>query len=191
MTSYLLAGPASEPVSLAEAKAFLRLDEVAEDALVTTLIAAARMHMESVTGRALIEQSWRVVLDDWPETGVLALPVLPVRSITAVTAHDADGSPHALELAQFRLEPGEGACLSFPTAVAGAPVLQQNFGIEVDVLAGYGATGTDVPAPLRQAILALVGYWFEHRDAVITAGSGALVPSGFDRQVAAFKAVRL
>ena len=39
MISYLLAGPAEEPVSHAEAKAFLRLDGSAEDGLVTTLIA--------------------------------------------------------------------------------------------------------------------------------------------------------
>ena len=37
MISYLLAGPAVEPLALAEARAWLRLDTEAEDALVTTL----------------------------------------------------------------------------------------------------------------------------------------------------------
>ncbi len=40
----------------------------------------------------------------------------------------------------------------------------------------------------RQACLVLVGYWFEHRDAVIVAGSGSVVPAGFDRLVAALPA---
>ncbi|WP_162783826.1 baseplate multidomain protein megatron [Devosia naphthalenivorans] len=57
MTSYLLAGPAGEPVSLAEAKAFLRVDDGAEDGLIGTLIGAARLHVEGVTGRALLAQS--------------------------------------------------------------------------------------------------------------------------------------
>jgi len=48
-----------------------------------------------------------------------------------------------------------------------------------------------VPADIRQALLALVGYWFEHRDAVIVAGSGAVVPTGFDRLVAPYRSVRL
>ena len=56
MISYLLAGPAQEPVSLAEPKAFLKVDDSAEDGLVTTLIGAARLHIEAVTGRALLAQ---------------------------------------------------------------------------------------------------------------------------------------
>src|SRR5690242_18760477 len=62
MTSYLIAGPGEEPVSLAEAKAFARIDGSDEDALVGALIAAARLHVESLTGRALITQTWRLVL---------------------------------------------------------------------------------------------------------------------------------
>ena len=54
MISYLLAGPAEEPVSLGDAKAFLRVDDTAEDGLIATLVTAARLHVESVTGRAMI-----------------------------------------------------------------------------------------------------------------------------------------
>ncbi len=110
MTSYLLAGPAVEPVSLAEAKAFLRLDDTAEDGLVTTLIGAARLHVEGVTGRALVAQSWRLVLDAWPEGEAVRVPVAPLLSLTAVTAIDADGASHALSLGQFRTEPERCCC---------------------------------------------------------------------------------
>ena len=56
---------------------------------------------------------------------------------------------------------------------------------------GFGEAPADVPADLRQALLGLVAHWFEHRDAVIVAGSGTVVPTGFDRMVAAYKRVRL
>ena len=47
MKCMLLAGPAMEPVLLAEMKAHLRLDGTAEDDLLGALIAAARVAVET------------------------------------------------------------------------------------------------------------------------------------------------
>lgn len=192
MTSYLLAGAAAEPVTLGEAKAFLRVDGEAEDAFINTLITAARLHVEGTTGRALLAQTWRVVLDTWPKDRAVPLPVGPVMSVTAITAYDDDGNGTELTLAQFRPESGTApAKLFLPPVVDGMPVLRARGGIEIDYAAGYGTDAEDVPRDLKQAVLSLVGYWFEHRDAVVIAGSGAIVPSGFDRLIANYKAVRL
>jgi len=188
MISYLLAGPAEEPVSLVEAKAFLRVDDAVEDALITTLIGAARLHVEGVTGRALLAQSWRVVLDEWPEDRQVRLPVTPFMAVTEITAYDAAGAGHVVPLAQFMREPDR---LLLPATVSGMPALRERQGIEIDYVAGFGTEPEDVPVDIRAALLALVGYWHEHRDAVIVAGSGAVVPSGFDRMVAGYKRVRL
>lgn len=188
MTSYLLAGPAEEPVSLGEAKAFLKVDGEAEDGLITTLIGAARLHVEGITGRTLLAQNWRVVLDDWPGNSVVKLPVSPLISVTAVTATDDHGASHELPLDQFSSEPDR---LIVPAVVVGMPALQERQGIEIDYVAGFGIEPAEVPADLRQAMLGLVAHWHEHRDAVVIAGSGAIVPSGFDRVVARYKRVRL
>ena len=188
MTSYLLAGPAEEPVSLAETKAFLKIDDTEEDGLITTLIGAARLHVEGVTGRALLAQSWRVVLDAWPDDRQVKLPVTPFMAVTEITAYDVAGAAHEVPLAQFLSEPDR---LLLPAEVAGMPVLRERQGIEIDYVAGFGTEPADVPADLRQGLLLLVGYWFEHRDAVIVAGSGAVVPSGFERVVSGYKRVRL
>lgn len=188
MISYLLAGPAEEPVSLVEAKAFLKVDDVAEDGLIATLIGAARMHVEGVTGRALLAQSWRVLLDAWPDDRVVKLPVTPFMALSEITAYDTAGAGHDVPLAQMLREPDR---LLLPSEVAGMPVLRERQGIEIDYVAGFGTEPGDVPADIRQAMLLLVAYWFEHRDAVIVAGSGAVVPSGFDRLVAGHKRVRL
>ncbi|MBI4923911.1 MAG: phage head-tail connector protein [Devosia nanyangense] len=165
MTSYLLAGPGEEPVTLAEAKAWCRIDAGDEDALVTALIAAARLHVESMTGRALIEQSWRLVLDG-PKGRVVPLPLVPVMAVIAATADDA---AIAVELqGDSVLLPAEG----FRT-------------LSIDYTAGYGGP-TDVPQDLKQALLALVAFWFENRDAT---AHGA--PMGFDRLIAGYRRVRL
>jgi uncharacterized phiE125 gp8 family phage protein len=66
MNPTLIAGPAAEPVTLADMRAFLRLDDPAEDELVTTLIATARECVEAASGRRLIAQTWRLALDRWP-----------------------------------------------------------------------------------------------------------------------------
>ncbi len=192
MTSYLLAGPGVEPVTLVEAKQFLRIEDSAEDSFIDTLITAARLHIEGTTGRALISQSWRVVYDNWPSDRTIRLPVAPLISLSAITAYDVDGNATSLALAQFQPESRTApASIFLPRLPSDAPPLRERAGIEVDYIAGFGSAPGDVPSDLRQGILMLVGYWFEHRDAVVIAGSGAIVPSGFDRQLSAYRRVSL
>ena len=188
MTSYLLAGPAEEPVSLAEAKAFLKVEDSAEDGLITTLIGAARLHIEGVTGRALLAQSWRLVLDQCPANRIVKLPVGPFISLTEINAYDDGGGAHEIGLAQFFAEPDR---LLLPLNVAGMPSLRERQGLEIDYVAGFGTEPEDVPVDIRQALLVLVAYWFEHRDAVIVAGSGSVVPTGFDLLVSKHRQARL
>ena len=187
MISYLLAGPAGEPVSLVEAKAFLRLDSDAEDGLVTTLIAAARLHVEGTTGRALVRQGWRAVLDAWPAEREVRLPVASLLELTEIRVFDVQDDEHVIGLGQFQIEAGVApARVLLPTTVAGMPVLRERLGIEIDYVAGYGDVA-DVPRDLKQALLALVAHWFEHRDAV----ADAVMPAGFERLVAGYRQVRL
>ena len=66
MKSYTLTtAPAVEPVTTGEALAYLRADSGAEDALIETLISAARGYVETLTGRALITQVWTMRTSDW------------------------------------------------------------------------------------------------------------------------------
>ena len=67
MPSIQTSPPATEPVSLAEAKAHLRVTHNDDDAYITTLIKTARQGIEAQTGLGLISQGWSVFLDDWPE----------------------------------------------------------------------------------------------------------------------------
>src|SRR5882724_3057083 len=85
MTSTLIAGPGAEPVTLAEAKAWCRVDATDEDALLTALIVAARLQVESLTGGALITQSWRLTVP-CPRGRVVPLPLVPVQAVSSATA---------------------------------------------------------------------------------------------------------
>jgi uncharacterized phiE125 gp8 family phage protein len=182
MISYLLAGPAEEPVSLAEAKAFLRLDSDAEDGLVLSLIAAARLHLEATTGRALVSQTWRLVLDRWPVDGAVKVPVSPVIEVTALRVFDVQDDEHELTLEGLQTEP---ARVLLPAAEL--PVLRERLAVEIDYEAGYG-DAADVPDDLKRALLALVAHWFEQRDVAV---ADAVAPAGFERLVAGYRQVRL
>lgn len=60
--------PATEPITLAEAKLHLRVD-FDDDALITSLAIAAREVIESRLGQSLITQTWELILDYFPSAG--------------------------------------------------------------------------------------------------------------------------
>ncbi len=189
MTAVLVAPPASEPVSLDEARAFLRLDTDAEDVLVASLVTAARAHVEGLTGRALITQGWRICREGWPRAGVMRLAPAPIVSVDAVTVFGADGTPGVVDAAAWQAElRADPARLRFRPAA-----LDRNAdnGIEVDVTAGYGTTADDVPAPLRQAIRMLLAFWFEHREAASTEAVTPDIAHGVWSLVAPYRVVGL
>ena len=79
----LVTPPASPPVSLAEAKAFLRVDHDAEDDLIAGIIAAATNLLDGRTGilgRCLEAQTWELAIDRFPSAEV-QLPLGPVVSV--------------------------------------------------------------------------------------------------------------
>ena len=166
MALVLTAASAAEPVSVAEAKAQLRIDTSDEDALIGSLSVAARMLVERTLGLALITQTWSYFLDVWPERGCIALPLLPVQAVSAVTVHDADGGASVLDADSYSVD-----VLSAPARLvlksATPSVVTRSFNaFEVAFTAGYGDDAADVPQPIRHAILLLVAHWFERREPV-------------------------
>src|SRR5690606_2429764 len=63
MALVMTAAPAAEPITLSEAKAHFRVDTDDEDALISSLIVAARLLIERALGLALMTQGWSYFLD--------------------------------------------------------------------------------------------------------------------------------
>lgn len=173
----LITPPAAEPVTLAEAKLHARIDTNAEDALVGSLIIAARQWAEQYTGRAFITQTWQLALDYVPSVGSLSLPRAPLQSIESVMSYDNADNAILCDAKNYFAdtvkEPGRvvlraGSAWPFPLRPAN--------GIVVTYIAGYGDDGENVPAPIKTAILQLVAHWFEHRgDAATSTHSGITI----------------
>jgi uncharacterized phiE125 gp8 family phage protein len=153
--------PALEPLTLAELKAHLRIDTSDEDTLLANLLATARQVIEQASGRRLLAQGWRLVLDAWPPGGLVHLPVSPVLAVTAIRVFAADGNAAAPAPATWQLDAAsEPARLNVPSP----PVPGRRLaGIEIDLTAGYGAAANAVPEPLRHAVRLLAARFHEER----------------------------
>ena len=186
MNPILIAGPAVEPVAVAEMRAFLRLDDAAEDDLVSALIGAARRCVEASAGRILISQAWRLHLDGWPADRVVNVPLSPLIAVDAVRVFDAAGVPAVVLSALYSTE----AACDPPRIILDAAIPVPGHarqGIEIDIRVGYGASAESVPEPLRHAIRMLAARWFESRGD----DAAAAPPPDVLALIAPFRRVRL
>ena len=183
----ILVPPSAEPLSLGEAKALLRVEHNDDDAAITSLIVAARGHVEALTRRALLLQTWRIVRDAWPADGRVKLRTGPVRSVIAARVFDATGTAHAIDVQRFVVNEAAGVIAS-PEWALPSPG-RGTAGIELDVELGYGPLATDVPEPLRHAVRMILAHWYDNRGAV--ASGATLLPAGAAGLVAPYRTLSL
>lgn len=177
MALILLSGPAVEPITLGEAKAHLRIDGSAEDALIQSLVITSRLHIEAALSLALVTQSWRHLRDCWPRGRTLNLPLRPVQTIAAVRVHAEDATAETLAPDTTLLDGhGSPARLVWRGSVPPPRPGQVANGLEIDFVAGFGDTAADVPAPIRHALLLLVAHWYEHREPVEIGSASTAIP---------------
>lgn len=174
----LVTAPAVTPISRAEAKAHLRVDYDDEDTLISALIDAATAHLDGfsgILGRCLINQTWEESLPSFPRR-VIDLPFVDASNV-AVSYYPADGG-EVLTLDDDLLDvvplsSGDVVALSpladFPRTV------RRPDAVTVTATYGFGAAATDVPAPIRAAILLMVGDLYANRETVST-GQAVQIP---------------
>lgn len=170
MTLKLVTGPTVEPVSLAEAKTHLRVDIDDDDAYISGLIAAAREYLEGATRRAFLTQTWRLSLDAWPwPPAQIELPLPPLQAVNSIKYRDSDGTQTTVDSGDYIVdtdsEPGR-IVLDYGESWPSETLYPAN-PIQIEFEAGYGDAATDVPQYLRQAVLLLVGHWYENREPVV------------------------
>ncbi len=167
--------PAVEPVTLSEAKAHCRIDTNDDDAYVASLISAAREWCEQYLDRTLVYTQWVMRFDKFPPDGTMdiELPRPPMAAAGTATAvaltftYD-NGTTATYSSASYRVDssstPGAVKTLYGQTW---PPHLQDDNAISVTWWGGYGASGQDVPAAIRHAMLMLVAYWYDNRSTVL------------------------
>jgi uncharacterized phiE125 gp8 family phage protein len=151
----LITPPTVEPVTAAEAKAFLPALAGTPDATVDLWITAARETFDGwngILGRALITQTWELQVDAFPLSipwGVdqplssaateIRIPLVPVQSVSQVAYDDVDGIQQIIDPADYYLDSTSEPAWLFPVADVPWPTaMTAANAVRVRFVAGYG-----------------------------------------------------
>lgn len=102
MRRILITPPSSEPLSLIEVKAYLKQDSADDDVTITGMIKRSREWCETFTRRAMLLQTWELVLDGFPTCTRLnpragiQLPLGRTKAIAWLKYTDTDGVEQTL-----------------------------------------------------------------------------------------------
>lgn len=168
MVIKIITPPTIEPVTLSEAKTQCRVDITDDDSLFVGLIAAARAYCEAVDWRAYTTQTIELWLDNWPTGSKIELPRPPLQSVTKIEYYGTDDTKYTLATSVYGVDENStpGAIhlkylQTWPTTQ-----LRGYSSICVTYVAGW-TSAANVPQPIKQALLLLIGHWYENRESVL------------------------
>lgn len=160
----------SEPVSSAEVKLHLRLgSETTEDSLLASLISVAREYCEGYTGRGLATQTIEMYLDAFPAEDFIELPKPPLQSVTSVKYKDSAGTETTMTATTQYLVDTDSPIgrIVLPYGVTWPSFVPYPMNpIKIKYVAGY-YTSKPIPTAIKQAMLLLIGHWYENRETVL------------------------
>ena len=170
-----------EPVTLADAKNYLRLEITNDDSVISDLITTARQQVEADCNRSFISTTWEQRFDNfwnaqtpWKGRPLYQVPYYqlnlfrpPLISVSSITYYDQSGNLQTLDPSQYTVCTGTPGFITslpsqlFPYTQAGRPEA-----VRVTFLGGYGTDATHVPSAAKQATRLLVYHWYLNRGVV-------------------------
>lgn len=194
MKTLQLTSPSYEPVSLAEARRWCRLeaDDTINTPVLTMLVRAMREHAEHITGRAFIQRTYRSYLDCWPahrKYGLaIELPHAPLVTVDSFKYTDTDGNLQDMTAANYVVHTWSEPGIIVPAWNVTWPTVRQVPGaIQVAYTAGY-PTGSPPdeasqqgmqPDTLRLWMQARISTLFENREQLIVGSDVRALPRDF------------
>lgn len=176
MAITLVTAPADEPISVAEAKLHSRVDGSDNDSLITGLIIAARIKAEDVTGRQLFTATWKLTLDIFPPT--IRIDKVPVSAVSSVKYVDTAGVQQTLDASKYQVDLVSNPARLVPAFGESWPSTRAQLNtVEVEFIAGFGLAAA-VPQDIKQAMLLMIGHWYDHRESVVLGTTATEMPMG-------------
>jgi uncharacterized phiE125 gp8 family phage protein len=143
----------TEPVSLADAKTYMRITSSSEDTLITSMIKASRMLLEKKLGISLIVQTITEKYSEVAET--ITLGYAPVNSVTSVSRFNS-----------ILLVSTNKTTLTLNTdyTVQGDVIMLDSTEYPIEVVYAAGYTSANIPDDLKQLILRQTSFMYDNRN---------------------------
>lgn len=148
-----IVAPVSEPISVSEAKLFMRIDHTTDDILISDMIVACRMAAEQYLQRSVLTQSWKLSLDGG-NCYACDLAMGPVNAISKVSVFDNNDVEVVLTSEQYRVNAAQDHLQIVNVSCSKR--------VEVSYVAGYPSVAA-VPGPMKQGIMAHILHMYENR----------------------------
>jgi len=178
--------PASVAYVLADVKAWLRVNHADDDSAITAMADTATRYIQDHIGRQLVNATYTWKLDAFAKQNrpkdsdfwfnpypigkrggqIIHFPVLPVSAITSIQYVDTAGNTQTLSGSDYVFDATNGRLK--PSATLGSwPQTSTDVfnAVTIVFVAGYGAAAANVPLRIKQALMALVAFWYENREA--------------------------
>lgn len=185
------AAPGSEPVTLAEAKLWLRETQDDQDDVIDHLITYAREKVEGDTSRQLITATFKLFLDQFVD--LLYFPVDPVQSITSIAYVDIDGDSQTLDASVYQLDIAHDPARLVLAPDQSWPSIQSRLNaVTITFLAGFGGEPAKVPARYKNVMRRIIVDRFDlSRGESLTGLSLAPLPNTIRDELRSLKIPRL
>jgi len=177
----LKTAPASEPITVTQAKVFLKVTNTAEDALILNMIKAATKYLEDYTNRSFVTQTWEYYADEFPEE--IELYFGSVASITHVKYYNDAGVLTAFTNFQSDLVSNPARLTPSPDYTWPSVQLSRVNAVVVEYITGAAA----VDSRVIDAIYLLLGHIYANRQDVVVGHQVVKMPQGSEWLVSSLK----
>lgn len=159
MKIYIVNSTRKEPLTLDEVKQHCRIDTGNEDALLSGLICAAREYVETKTGISVVEKTCEARFSRFPDSTIV-LPNPPLQEVLSVKAV-VSGVEVTIDPSSYYISTGLAPSI---TPVSFWPATDNHpEGVRIQFKCGYAQN--QAPSTIKQAMLLLISFWNENREA--------------------------
>lgn len=199
----LITAPTVEPMSLANVKAFLKVEHTDDDNLINELIRTVRKQAERFTKRHFMTQTWDWIFSDMIPQDPFEIPGVPLQSITGIfftnATTEVEGS--AIDTTKYLVEANStdvpGRVILKAGQQWGNESVRDVLGTRIRFVSGYGATvqngaaAGSCPDEITLALYRAIAVHYEHRDDLVVGSIVAELPETSKSLLRPFRIMRV